>query len=76
MAKSKHYPPEGFSERLRELWLTSGLTQEQVAQQIGYERKSVCAWIYGDYTPNVTALAGLCLIFSVSADYLLFGKER
>lgn len=75
MAKSRHYPPEGFSKRLRELWLTSGLTQVQIAQQIGYERKMVHAWIYGDYAPNITALAGLCRIFGVSADYLLFGKD-
>lgn len=76
MAKSKHYSPEGFSERLRDLWLISGLTQKQIAKQIGYERKSVRAWIYGDYVPNILALARLCSVFNVSADYLLFGKEK
>lgn len=76
MAKIKHYPPEGFVERLRDLWLMSGLTQVQIAQRIGYDRKIVHAWMYGDYTPSVTALAGLCRIFGVSADYLLFGKEK
>ena len=76
MAKTKHYPPEGFTERLRDLWIMSGLTQGQIAQRIGYERKVVHAWIYGDHTPNVTALAKICYIFGVSADYLLFGKEK
>lgn len=76
MAKTKHYPLRGFDERLRELWLMSGLTQKQIAQCIGYERKTVRAWIYGDCTPNALALARLCSVFNVSADYLLFGKEK
>lgn len=63
MAKTKHYPPEGYEKRLRELWLMSGLTQKQVAQRIGYERKTVRAWIYGDCAPNVLALARLCSVF-------------
>lgn len=76
MAKSKRYAPEGFTERLKELWLLSGRTQCEIAQQIGYERKSIAAWINGDYAPSILALARLCSVFNVSADYLLFGKEK
>lgn len=76
MAKNKHYSPEGFTERLKELWLLSGLTQIEIAQRIGYDRKSIAAWINGDYVPNILALARLCSVFNVSADYLLFGKEK
>lgn len=47
MAKTKHYPPEGFAERLRELWLKSGLTQKQIAQQIGFDRKTEKLFMHG-----------------------------
>lgn len=76
MARNKDYSPEGFSKRLRDLWLLSGLTQTEVASRIGYERKSICAWMNGDCAPNILALARLCSVFNVSADYLLFGKEK
>lgn len=76
MQKTKHYQPEGFRERLRDLWLESGLTQAEVARQIGWERKSVNGWIYGDHVPDILAFARLCELFHVSADYLLFGKEK
>lgn len=76
MAKSKHYAPEGFRKRLCDLWLLSGLTQTEIARRIGYERKSIAAWINGDCVPNILALARICSVFNVSADYLLFGKEK
>lgn len=76
MAKNKRYPPEGFAERLKDLWLRSGLTQIEIGRRIGYERKTIAAWINGDYAPNILALSRLCSVFNVSADYLLFGKEK
>lgn len=76
MPKRKRYQPEGFSGRLRELWLASGLTQLQIAERIGWDRKSVIGWIYGERIPDVLAFARLCRLFNVSADYLLFGKEK
>ena len=76
MAKTNRYPPEGFTERLYHVWLASGMTQKEVALQIGYERKAVRLWLYGDNIPSVLALARLCRLFEVSADYLLFGKEE
>ena len=51
------------------------MTQAEIGRRIGFERKSVSAWINGDYAPNVLALARLCKLFRVSADYLLFGEE-
>lgn len=76
MARTKRFQPEGFGERLRDLWLESGLTQTEVAKRIGWERKSVSNWIYGDHAPDILALVRLCELFNVSADYLLFGKEK
>lgn len=71
----RYYMPEGLSERLEKSWIASGMTQAEIGRRIEFERKSVCAWINGDYAPNVLALARLCKLFRVSADYLLFGEE-
>lgn len=75
MEKS-NYPPEGFPKRLYDAWLASGMTQIEAARKIGYERKMISHWIHGDSVPNALALARLCRLFGVSADYLLFGKEE
>lgn len=76
MTMNRYYAPEGFPERLREVWLASGMTQNEVSKRIGYERKSISKWMSGDYAPNTLALARLCRLFHVSADYLLFGEEK
>lgn len=75
MGNRKRYLPETFNERLRDLWLKSGLTQKQIADRIGVERKSVGKWISGEFTPNLMSFIRLCRLFHVSADYLLFGEE-
>lgn len=69
------YPLEGFTERLRESWAASGLTQGEIALQIGTERKAFCSYINARSMPDALRLARLCAVFNVSADYLLFGKE-
>lgn len=73
--RQKFYFPEGFPGRLYKEWLRSGLTQKEAARRIGVERKTFMYWLHGDTQPNVLALAKLCRLFHVSADYLLFGKE-
>lgn len=68
------YPLEGFTERLRESWTASGLTQGEIAQRIGTERKAFCSYINAKSMPDALRLARLCAVFNVSADYLLFGR--
>lgn len=72
----KRYMQDSFHERLRCLWLASGLTQKQVAERIGAERKSVSKWISGEFNPNLLYFMRLCRLFHVSADWLLFGEEE
>lgn len=74
--KRKVYPLEGFAERLRDLWLASGKTQKEIAEQTGISRNAFLSYIYADRNPNALYLARLCGIFHVSADYLLFGKKN
>lgn len=68
------YPLEGFTERLRESWTASGLTQGEIAQRIGTERKAFCSYINARSMPDALRLARLCAVFNVSADYLLLGR--
>lgn len=75
MAYKKRYLPQCFNERLRDLWLESGLTQKQIAERIHADRKSVSKWISGEFNPNLLYFMRLCRLFRVSADYLLFGEE-
>lgn len=74
--KVKVYPLEGFAVRLRELWIKSGKTQNEIAHQIGVTRGAFRNYIHGDVMPNSLYLARLCSVFHVSADYLLFGEEK
>ena len=49
-----------FADRLRELREAAGLTQEQLAEQIGVKREAVARWEAGKREPgwsNVLALA-------------------
>lgn len=75
MAGRNNYPMEGFAGRLHDVWIRSNMTQKEVAYEIGWEQKAVRGWLYGDRMPNALALARLCRLFGVSADYLLFGKK-
>lgn len=75
MASVKHYPPEGFTERLYDTVLKSGLEITEISRKTGISRSSVYAYVINGYAPNITALAKLCKVLGVSADYLLFGKE-
>lgn len=72
--KKKIYPLEGFAERLRDIWIVSGKTQKEIVEQIGITRGSFSSYIYGDIMPNALYLARICIVFNVSADYLLFGQ--
>lgn len=76
MGNRKRYLQGPFHERLRCLWLASGLTQKQVAERTGAERKSVSKWISGEFNPSLPYFMRLCRLFRVSADWLLFGEEE
>lgn len=60
-----------FSERLRELRLERGLTQEAVANIIGVKRYSVYTYEKGLNYPEVRNLIILADFFEVSIDYLV-----
>lgn len=64
-----------FGTRLKELRLQAGLTQKQLAEQIGITKSVVSFYELRERTPSPEILIKLTSIFHVSADYLL-GIEK
>lgn len=60
-----------FSERLRDLRLEHGMTQEEVGKIIGVKRYSIYGYEKGNNYPEVPGLITLADYFGVSIDYLV-----
>ena len=60
-----------FSERVRELRLEHGMTQEEVGKIIGVKRYSIYGYEKGNNYPEVPGLITLADYFGVSIDYLV-----
>lgn len=60
-----------FSEKLMRLRRKAGLSQEQLADQLGVTRQSVSKWESGAAMPELGKLIALSEQFDVSVDYLV-----
>ena len=63
-----------FGENLKFYRKKEGLTQKELAEQIGYTEKSVSKWESGNGLPTVEVLLALADLFCVSVDDLLVEK--
>ena len=63
------------AERIKYLREQKGLTQADLAKQLGITRSSANAWEMGISVPSTQYIVELSNIFKVSTDYLL-GVER
>ena len=59
------------SDRIRLLRERRGLTQSELAKQLGITRSSVNAWEQGISVPSTQYIVELAAIFNISTDYLL-----
>ena len=59
-----------FAERVKELRLEHGLTQEQLGKIIGVKHFSVYSYEKGRACPEMKGLVALADYFEVSMDYL------
>jgi len=59
------------ADRIRILREQKGLTQTDLAKQLGITRSSVNAWELGISVPSTQYIVELAQIFKVSTDYLL-----
>ena len=64
-----------FGTRLKELRIQAGLTQKQLAEQIGVTKSVVSFYELRERTPSPEILIKLASVFHVSCDYLL-GIEK
>lgn len=64
-----------FGTRLKELRLQAGMTQKQLAGQIGVTKSVVSFYELRERTPSPEILIKLASVFHVSSDYLL-GIEK
>lgn len=60
-----------FGIKLRKLRESYGLTQKALAEKIGIERATVSSYERGGLYPSIENLREICLVFGVSADYLI-----
>ncbi len=64
-----------LADRLRLLREERGLTQSELARQLGLSRSSVNGWESGLAVPSTSMIIELAKIFHVTTDYLL-GMEN
>lgn len=65
-----------FEEKIVELRKAKGLSQEELAEQLGVSRQAVSRWELGQTLPDIINLVQLCELFGVSADYLVREEEQ
>lgn len=64
------------SSNLRRLRLERGMTQEQVAQQLGVTRQALSSYESGRTRPDIDTLARLCGIYGTDLDEIVSGEGR
>lgn len=66
-----------FSQRLRTLRKESGLTQSQLAQELGVSNKTISVYEKGTSLPTFDTLARIASYFDSTTDYLIgYSEER
>lgn len=65
-----------FASRIREIRTNQGLSQLQLASELGMIKQRVNNWESGVSLPSVDVLVALATYFNVSTDYLLGLSEE
>lgn len=60
-----------FGEKLYQLRIGRGFSQEQLAQKLGVSRQAISCWELGEVVPDTANVLAVSRLFSVSTDYLL-----
>ena len=63
-----------LDEKIRDLRKQNGISQEELAENLGVSRQSISLWETGQTTPTIENIVALADIFGVSTDVLL--KEQ
>ena len=65
-----------IGDNIAALRKANNLTQQQLADKIGYSSKAVSRWEKGECLPSVEILSQLCDFFGVEFDYLIHKHEN
>ncbi len=66
---------ETFGQRLKAFREEKNITQEQLAETIGYGKSTVSFWENDLKVPSITVIIKIAKHYKVSADYLLGLEE-
>ncbi|GEM_PF-2356567 len=64
-----------ISKQLIELRKKKGISQEELANEIGVSRQAISKWETDHGFPDTEKLTKLVVFYNTSADYILFGKN-
>jgi len=64
-----------FKERLKELRIEQGLSQQELGKMINMSKMAISHWESGHSEPSISQLIFLSELFEVSVDYLI-GKSN
>lgn len=70
-ASTKERRKMNIHENIKKARKAAGITQKVLAAKLSVHQKDISRWENGERTPNVEALAGICIALNVSADTLL-----
>ena len=65
-----------IAERLYKLRKEKGLSQEDLANEIGVSRQTISKWETGESTPDFDKIIPLCNFYGITSDELLSGKQN
>lgn len=64
-----------FPQRLKELMLYCGYTQQRLAAELNTTQQTISRWLKGENEPSLRMLVILCLLFNTTPNYILGFEE-
>lgn len=65
-----------FGNRLKELLMEKGISQETLAKNIGVSQRAVSKWVNHQAEPTESSIVKCAAYFEVSADFILGIKDE
>ena len=65
-----------IQDRIVETIKTSGMSQTQLAKQLGVSQSCIAHYVSKDILPSLDTLAKLCIVCDVSPEYILCFDEK
>ena len=65
-----------YKERIKELRLSKGLSQMQLAQKLSISQSAIAKWELGKTEPTASSIILLSKFFNETADYLLGLEDK